>query len=88
MAPLSEAWPVPAGWGAICPTTTAGRFVIQIGKRVELWRFTWGRASRTAHPVATLSTRAAGRRLLTDGDTVFLLGNTDILVLQDAASGA
>ncbi|MCE5240214.1 hypothetical protein LLH23_17260 [bacterium] len=88
LAPLSEAWPVPAGWGAICPTTTAGRFVIQIGKRVELWRFTWGRASRAAHPVATLSTRAAGRRLLMDGDTVFLLGNTDILVLQDAASGA
>lgn len=76
LAPLAQAWPVPAGWGAICPTPTAGLFAVHTGKRVELWDL----AKHTQ--VAVLATRAAGRRLLADGDTLFLLGERDLLVLQ------
>ena len=76
LAPRDQAWPVPEGWGTICPTTTLGHFVVQLGPRVELWDL------RRHQRLAVLSTRAAGRRLLLDEDTVFLLGEKDILMLE------
>jgi hypothetical protein len=79
-APLAKAWPVPPGWGTTCPTTSPGRFVVHTGKRIELWDL----ARHTLLEV--LSTRGAGRRLMVDEDTVLLLGDTDVLVLEDAAS--
>lgn len=86
LAPLAAAWPVPRGWGAVMPTTRPGRFVVQAGKRVELWELAWGRTSRTAHLVAVLSTRAGGRRLLMDEDTIFLVGDRDTVILENAAA--
>lgn len=77
LAPLAEAWVVPQGWGAICASSTPGRFLVQVGKRIELWDL----VQQTL--VEVLSTRAAGRRLLTDGDTIFLLGDRDVLILDE-----
>jgi len=49
-----------------------------VDKRIELWDL-------TRHALLeVLSTRGAGRRLMMDGDTIFLLGDKDILILQDA----
>lgn len=76
LAPLGAAWPVPQGWTAICPTTKAGRFVVQGHKSVELWNLAQKKQ------LQVLSTRGAGRRLLVDGDTIFLLGDRDILILE------
>ena len=78
LARTETAWPVPAGWGAICPTPTPGRFTVQVDGRVELWDLDRRRR------VEVLSTEAADRRLLMDRDTIFLLGDTDVLVLQNA----
>ena len=78
LAPLEKARSVPQGWGTICATTSPGRFVVQVDKRIELWDL-------TRHALLeVLSTRGAGRRLMMDGDTIFLLGDKDILILQDA----
>ena len=75
LAPLAQAWPVPEGWGAICATTTAGQFVVQAGKRIELWDL------RRHELLEVLSRRGEGRRLLMDEDTIFLLGDKDVLIL-------
>jgi hypothetical protein len=80
LAPLGKAWPAPQGWGTICPTTSPGRFVVHTGKRIGLWDL-----ARHAL-LKVLSTRGAGRRLMMDEDTVLLLGDTDVLVLEDAAA--
>jgi hypothetical protein len=81
LAPLAKARRVPEGWGVIRPTTSRGQFVVQAGKRVELWDLARHQL------VEVLSTRGAGRRLMMDEDTIFLLGDKDILILQDALSG-
>ena len=76
-ASLDSARPVPPGWGAMLGTKTPGRFVAQVGKRIELWDL-------AQHELLQImSRRAAGRRLLADDDTLFLLGDRDVLVLQD-----
>jgi len=75
---LQTAWPIPQGWSTICATACEGRYVVHVGKRVELWDLVESRRVRT------VSTRAADRRLIVDGDTVLLLGQRDIVVLRDA----
>ena len=50
----------------------------EVQERVELWDL----SARTL--IEVLSTEAAERRLLVDDDTLFLLGDRDVLVLEVA----
>lgn len=80
LEPIENAWTVPAGWGAICPTTTPGLYVVQVGRNLELWNLARKKL------VKALSRRGAGRRLMMDEDTIFLLGDKDILIIEGAVS--
>ena len=77
-ASLDSAWPVPPGWLATYSTAVSPLYAVQVGGRIELWDL-------VRHVmVEVLYTRAANRRLMIDGGTIFLLGNRDVLVLHDA----
>lgn len=81
ISPLDGARPVPPGWGTICSFGGPGRFAVQAGARVESWDLAAFRR------LEIIYRRGAGRRLLADGETLFLLGKRDILVLSGAARG-
>jgi len=79
MAALDTARPVPADWQTICPLGKLGHFAVQVGQHIERWDL--ARYVR----LEVISAKAEKRRLLTDGDTLFLLGERDILILNSAA---
>jgi hypothetical protein len=80
MASLDTAWPVPPNWGAIWPLGKLGHFVVQVGSRIERWDL-------ALHVrLEVISRRGENRRLLMDGNTLFLLGDRNILILSCHAS--